>query len=139
MFLFVYGTLKKGFGNNRILQSSEFVSEAVTRDPFVLFRSGFPVMMREPNDAIVDRYWLPVQGEVYSVRHPEVWARLDNLEGVPHMYLRGKTIVCLHSRGPGSQVEVETYIGNPELWYRRFTKNYSDYLCAVKDGSYTYA
>jgi len=142
MLLFVYGTLKRGHGNNRILQSSEYVTDAVTREPFVLLRTGFPVMMREPNIGFATRHWLPVQGEVWNIRHPEVWARLDGLEGVPHMYTRGKTIVqfpTLEGAGEGPQKEVETYLGNPDMWYRRFNgKNYQESLCAVRDGAYLF-
>lgn len=139
MLLFVYGTLKRGFHNNRILETSEFVGEAVTRQKYVLFRAGFPVMMESKKRYLADQYWRPVQGEVYNVTRPEAWARLDALEGVPYMYLRGKaTVTNLYEDDP-TDVETETYIGNPEMWYNRFTEhNFERGLCAVENEAYYY-
>ena len=33
--LFVYGTLKRGFGNNYILRNSKFLGSAITEEKFV--------------------------------------------------------------------------------------------------------
>jgi|SRR5882672_9920661 len=138
MLLFVYGTLKKDYGNNRLLETSEFVGEGRTRESFLMLRAGFPVLMREPRTEVHDRYWLPAIGEVYRVNNPETWARLDRLEGIPDMYTREKTHVDFLT---GETAEVQVYIGNPKLWWRRFsTKHVTDHLCACStDGAYIYA
>lgn len=143
--LFVYGTLKRGWGNNRLLSTSKYICDAVTRDKFVMFRTGFPVLMREPAPHLAERFWLPVRGEVYEVNDERTWEDLDGLEGVPHMYTRGKCVVDLLKpkqvipTDESETAEVEVYLGTPDRWYRRFTPlNFQDALCAVQNGAYEY-
>lgn len=79
--VFVYGTLKSGHGNNRLLADAHFSGEAVTVTPFRLVDRGIPFACREGADL------LPVLGELYEVSYPELM-RLDGLEGVPWGYQR---------------------------------------------------
>jgi len=83
--VFVYGTLKEGYGNNRLLAGAKFLgNHTVKRGRFCLLNLGwFPgVVMRE-------RYGLstPVTGEVYEV-DDGTFKALDGLEGYPTMYDR---------------------------------------------------
>lgn len=117
-FVFVYGTLKKGEGASRKLDTSEFIGEAVTEDPFLMFgpRSlSFPIL-------VPDEAGRPVRGEVYRVTDPEVMASLDRYEGYPHFYTRD--IFTVHSEG-------RTY----EAWIYNIP-GYSErnYIYAVKPG-----
>ena len=76
-YYFVYGTLKRGYGNNRILQQSstaQFVEEAVTAPEFNLYHlGGFPGVTEGGDTA--------VHGEIWSVQDDETKRRLDMLEG----------------------------------------------------------
>lgn len=73
--VFVYGTLKSGHSNNRLLAEAHYSGGAVTVTPFRLVDRGIPFACREG-----DRL-LPVVGELYEVTYPELM-RLDGLEGV---------------------------------------------------------
>jgi gamma-glutamylcyclotransferase (GGCT)/AIG2-like uncharacterized protein YtfP len=85
-FFFVYGTLKKSFGNNRLLQKSKFIGEAITLDSFCMFDVGFPYiypLSKVPvQDHPIPAY--PVRGEVYEVENEQVEKALDRLEGVDY-------------------------------------------------------
>ena len=79
--VFVYGSLRKGFGNNRLLQGQEFLRASATEDKFLMYSmGGFPAV-----DTSVDSN--QIQGELYEV-NPEGMARLDRLEGYPSFYDR---------------------------------------------------
>lgn len=82
--VFVYGTLKQGYGNNRLLSSSEYLGTFETEELFLLGDVGFPyAFTREvfKKDAEVTDYFKPVLGEVYQVTDPKVMEHLDLLEG----------------------------------------------------------
>jgi gamma-glutamylaminecyclotransferase len=83
--VFVYGSLKKGYGNNRLLSNAEFLGERVTSSSYILGDVGFPYMF--PRAAFEEDFnernanlFKPVQGELYAVDEPTL-ASLDCLEG----------------------------------------------------------
>jgi gamma-glutamylaminecyclotransferase len=82
--VFVYGTLKRGFYNHRLLESSSasFVAEASTRRPMrlVLGEYGVPYLMKD-EDASTDAPMSRVPGELWVVDDEGLDA-LDVLEGV---------------------------------------------------------
>ena len=108
VFVFVYGTLKRGYGNNRLLQhSSSFVGEAVTCEPFKMVGNGFPYINRA-NDCV-----LPVLGEVWKVVDEDTLQRLDWLEGVASRhYIRSIIDVQLID---GYTLTVNTYLSGHSL------------------------
>lgn len=80
--VFVYGTLKQGFGNNRRLHEGRteprFLGYAMTTDVFAMTSTGFPFVI-DPEHA----QGLPhknVLGELYEV-DDRVMASCDQLEG----------------------------------------------------------
>lgn len=82
--VFVYGTLKRGYSNyNRLLRTSEFVSEAKTLPKYRLYDVGmFPCMVKDGERGVA------VEGEVFIV-DDETKQRLDWLEGISSgMYTR---------------------------------------------------
>lgn len=86
--VFVYGTLKKGYGNHHLLSRSKFLDTAVTRG--VLHDLGaFPAARTNDSGG-------QIHGELYSV-DDETLARLDRLEGIPTFYQRDKVET---SKGP---------------------------------------
>lgn len=81
-YVFVYGTLKRGFCNHRLLEKAAFVKEVKTRPHYLLFDLGpYPAMVvaTDRGDSI--------RGELYHV-DTETLARLDQLEGHPYYYRR---------------------------------------------------
>lgn len=90
--VFVYGTLKDGFGNNRLLKSAEFIGRACTVLPYVMLDTGgFPVVFQDGGKH-------NVSGEVYEV-DDQTLAMLDRLEGHPSFYERRQIEVDVEDTG----------------------------------------
>lgn len=81
MYVFVYGTLKKGECNNRLLEHSQFISSATIRDFTAINTPSFPYAIRTREAKML-------HGEVYKIT-PTVLRILDSLEGYPNHYDRG--------------------------------------------------
>jgi len=81
--VFVYGSLKQGFGNhNYHLDNSDFLGKSETLPQYSLFSLGaYPGVIKGGITA--------VQGELYGV-NAEGLQRLDRLEGHPNYYHREK-------------------------------------------------
>ena len=76
----VYGSLKQGHGNHRLLGDSACLGVTRTRPEYTLYNLGaFPAVGLNGNTA--------VQVEVYKVDE-DVFSRLDMLEGYPAFYNR---------------------------------------------------
>jgi len=83
MYVFVYGTLKKGGRLNKALAECQFIQKDITADKkFNMFSCAdrFPAVSTWKG-----KYH--IAGEIYKIT-PEVLKRLDALEGVPHLYRR---------------------------------------------------
>jgi len=82
--VFVYGSLKSGLSNARLLHGQRFLGPAVTRPHYRMFDwGGYPGMVERPHDG------LAIRGEVYQVDAPCLVA-LDLLEDVDQgLYWRG--------------------------------------------------
>lgn len=104
--VFVYGTLKSGFHNNRLLTSNkaECLGIAWTVDKCRLWAHGFPMIKVANEDEPESGH---VMGEVWKVNDYCV-ADLDRLEDEGGMYRR---IGLMVQNGAG-QVLADTYIWN---------------------------
>lgn len=79
----VYGTLKRGYGNHRVMQMDNgvFVSEALTVLPYKMYGGrGFPRVVEELRDDIVQ-----VRVEVFECEEVD---NMDRLEGHPSFFER---------------------------------------------------
>ncbi len=89
--VFVYGTLKRGHGNHRLLDTkgATYLGKAQTVGDWTMVGKGmpFPYLLKYDKDL-----GGKIQGEVYEV-DASVNADLDNLEGVPTHYRRLKMSV----------------------------------------------
>ena len=81
VYVGVYGTLKCGHGNHRLLMSSTFIGKGKTNDRYPLTISSLPYLHKQENVGH------NVEVEVYKVDHPTL-EQLDRLEGHPHFYKR---------------------------------------------------
>lgn len=78
--VFVYGTLRHGFGNHRLLLESNYLGNHKTEPEYNMVSLGaYPAVLPNGITSIV--------GEVYEV-NDEVFQRLDQLEGYPSLYDR---------------------------------------------------
>jgi gamma-glutamylaminecyclotransferase len=85
VYLLVYGTLKKGYGNHGVLGRSKYINEAMTNSrEFTMFDGGFPYV----SDGFSDKSNGSILGELYQVDDQQILDNLDRLEGVPHLYVK---------------------------------------------------
>ncbi|WP_457747591.1 gamma-glutamylcyclotransferase family protein [Sulfurimonas sp.] len=109
MYLFVYGTLKKGFYNHQILEDAEFICSATTKQkyPMVNIEEYFPYLI----DA--EGIGHHVEGEVYKIDNKTL-AMLDVLEGYPELYNRHQITV----KSLGAELQAITYFVNEKIDYQ---------------------
>lgn len=112
MKVFVYGTLKRGFGYFHLLKDSEYIGVGYTLASFNMKTVGFPIIQRDDDGK-------PVFGEVFEC-DDETLKRLDCLEAEGRMYNREKVYVILPDIGSAGEVEeCSIYVGHPEYWIGR--------------------
>lgn len=99
MYVFVYGTLKKGFGNHRYLEDSEFIGEAKAENISLHARGNSPFPFAKVTKGQT------AYGEVYKINTTTL-KHLDRLEGTPCLYTRETTTVELLLTG----TTLEAYI-----------------------------
>lgn len=118
--LFVYGTLKRGWGLNRLL-----VGGGATFEGFVTTRypnyglhfcspngGGFPVLV--PGDG-------HVRGELYKMpddpgQKARLWSHLDSVEGEGHMYHRRAAEFTQEEHPDEAPIFAHVYVGAPTYW-----------------------
>ena len=105
MKVFVYGTLKEGYGNNRRLQGHTKVGDFIVQG-YKLYDCGFPVAWPSENEFI--------QGELWDIGESQETLRsLDALEAEGYMYNRTDIV----ARTPDGQEELaQMYVGHPKNW-----------------------
>lgn len=107
--VFVYGTLKKGFGNHSLLNDSTFLGEAILEDPALkLVDLGFcPAVVRVPNTE--NLCGSGVAGELYSVNN-KTFLQLDILEGNGVLYARERFQVTYYCHETEVMGEVTAWV-----------------------------
>ena len=80
--IFVYGTLKEGFGNHHFLERALKVGKAETSEKYGMYEMGIPFVIKHENDTTI-------KGEVYLVDNV-TFNNVDLLEGHPTHYRREK-------------------------------------------------
>lgn len=98
----VYGSLRKGCGNHRLLEGAEYIGTGYTYDKFKMYSlGGFPALTTEQDTEIVI--------ELYRV-DDETFARLDRLEGYPDFYNRMQIAIDIPTSPTGSMVFCDVWI-----------------------------
>jgi len=102
---FVYGTLKEGFHNHRVLGKAKFLGEFTTQPKYTLFDGGFPVVERNGETVIKGELWLSEDSnaiqDVFDLEgcssqiqgHPSNWYdfdKIDTPEGEAVMFVMNK-------------------------------------------------
>ncbi|MDG6244265.1 MAG: gamma-glutamylcyclotransferase [Methanolobus sp.] len=86
MYIFVYGTLKKGHPSNKLLKNSEYIGTARTAEKFTMFDFGnFPGVLKyaeekKDEDGLPQHMSTFIYGEVYNIT-AEILETLDRYEG----------------------------------------------------------
>jgi gamma-glutamylaminecyclotransferase len=121
MKLFVYGTLQRGYGNNRLLKGADFIGVGLTDKRFVLYNCGFPKAV--PAEIAPQHKALFVRGEVWEINEDHLsWC--DRLEGHPNWYRRELQRIYMDDKGsPECYMYIMPYDQNSNLatnkhdWY----------------------
>lgn len=124
--VFVYGTLRMGYGNHRLIEKSprsKFIGEGETKDKFKMIYMGFPGIIRDN-----EKEYTTIKGELYLV-DLETLQSLDILEGTPNFYRREKITVLSN----GKKHNAYTYILNTT--FRKYTDHQAYPL--IENGDYT--
>ncbi len=102
---FVYGSLRKGLGNHRVIQGSKQQDDGVLPKGFRM-RSlgGFPAIFKTDEE-----HETPIKVEVYEVADKPQAQRLDSLEGYPMFYNR--EVVTLEDGRQGWVYFIENEVG----------------------------
>jgi gamma-glutamylaminecyclotransferase len=124
-YVFVYGSLKRGFSNHHLIEPARFIGSGRTPPRFdMLDLGGFPGAIHGKHS---------MTGEVYEV-DPQIMVRLDRLEGNGTLYLRRKFPVSVEGR----QIQAWIYLylhddgrddlvppdGNRVTWSLRYADTY---------------
>lgn len=95
VFVFVYGTLMRGFSNSPLLRDGIFISKAKTQKEFVLSAHGIPFVSKPEKE---EPFKTQIKGELYRVEHSLLY-RMDALEGHPYSYKRELTPIVYNDNG----------------------------------------
>ena len=82
--LFAYGTLKRRGQYHHLIAEigAEFVGQGQLIIPYPLILAEYPCLLDQPGSGLCDK------GEVFRIRKPEDWRKLDWLEDHPGEYKR---------------------------------------------------
>lgn len=107
--IFVYGTLKKGFSNHRVMGESTLLGEATITGFDMLSLGGFPALVKGKSE---------IKGEVYEVNQENTLRGIYRLEG----YTGNR-----NSTGNWYETaDVDTPFGEAELFYMKDGSRYND-------------
>ena len=93
--VFVYGTLKSGHGNNRVMfengGDARLLGRAISKRPFFMADGGFPRagLFVSPKWRATTDMQGQIIGEVWEV-NKQAFDNMDRLEGHPRFYTRSK-------------------------------------------------
>lgn len=86
IFLFIYGSLKKGFDNHHIIEKATYISKAMTVDKFAMYKNkkgDYPYLVKNEH---IDN----INGEVYKINRKDLLRKIDEFEDSPNYYQREK-------------------------------------------------
>ena len=108
----VYGSLRAGHGNHRLLEGYELLSRELSPPIFKMISlGGFPGLLDGTASAVL---------EMYDVSE-DTFSRLDMLEGYPHFYNRK---------------QVSTSVGDAWVYFLEEEEDYAD-RPVVQSGDWT--
>ena len=103
VYLFVYGSLKKGFENHDILSEANYISKAKTLRKFAMYKEDnkdYPYII---DDKFTGQ---SIDGEVYEITRRDLLNRVDDFENSPSYFKHEDIFVQTRSR----KMKVKTYI-----------------------------
>lgn len=108
MYLFVYGTMKKGFPNHTRLDMAKFLGAVKTVEKYAMYPRDdnyCPCVIKEENK-------VHIKGELYEVFFQDQIDHIDRFEGVPNYYIR--ETIEVEILGTKEVVNADIYFYNPQ-------------------------
>jgi len=118
-YVFVYGTLMNGFGNNLLLEGTKMYSESITLEKYCMYAAHIPFVLESQKTS-------HIRGELYKI-DANILHGLDQLEGHPTFYQR-KIVETLTK--DSEIVKAWLYFYNDE------NMEETDYIQRCEDGNY---
>ena len=115
--VFVYGTLRQGYHNHRLIIDCRFIDTARTVNDYAMYANGIPYV--SDNEKVSQIY-----GELYLVK-PKILFNLDMLEGHPAWYKRKKVPTETMS---GKIYNAWLYFNNTKTDNLIMSGDYSEYM-----------
>lgn len=88
--LFVYGTLKRGYGRNQFLSQQRYLGTACTKPKYAIYQyAGYPAMI----EMSIPAYWpsFNIYGEIYEATY-ECLEQLDSIENTKEQLFKRSEI-----------------------------------------------
>ncbi len=108
-YLWAYGTLRQGESNHHFLTDCPFIGLACYPGLLFSVQGHYPVFQPDP----AQRGAAVVIGELYKIK-PELWPRLDELEGIEEGYYQRVSLPIGPEIIPGG-AQVIVYVVGPLL------------------------
>lgn len=93
LYLFSYGSMKKGFNNHYRLKNEKFIGQALSMQKYIIY----PATSYHYPYALEDISRWEIHGELYELRSIKI-EELDYFEGVPDHYYRKEIEVICHDQ-----------------------------------------
>ena len=105
-FLFIYGSLKRGFSLSFLLKGAQFVSEGYINGPYRLYfhEGGYPCLLSGKFQRSL------IKGEIYLITSKTMLQEIDRVEGHPFEYRRERVSMISANPNLGTALIGETYI-----------------------------
>ena len=138
VYLFVYGSLKKGFENEHVLDKAKYISKAITVRKFAMYTSkggDYPYLLK-------DKPLNNIEGELYKIARKDLLKKIDIFEGSPDYYTRESIEVKSRSFNTNKRVFTYFYVNKKDhkkrrpimKWKKTAPFNMDAYFKSIMDG-----
>lgn len=138
VYLFVYGSLKKGFQNEHILDKAKYISKAVTVRKFSMYEAKggeYPYLLK-------NKPLYPIKGELYKIARKDLLKKIDLFEGSPDYYTRESIEIKSRSFDTNKRAFTYFYINKKDHkkkqpiteWKKNKIFDLDDYFKSIMEG-----
>lgn len=138
VYLFVYGSLKKGFENDHILEKAKYISKATTVRKFAMYEANggeYPYLLKE-------KPLFNIEGELYKIARKDLLNKIDVFEGSPDYYTRESIEIKSRSFNTNKKAFTYFYINKKDCkkkqpitkWKKTKLFDIDSYFKSIMDG-----
>jgi len=137
VYLFVYGSLKRGFENEHLLDKAKYISKASTVRKFAMYTAKggeYPYLLK-------DKPLNNIEGELYKIARKDLLKKIDIFEGSPDYYTRESIEIKSRSFDTNKRAFTYFYMNKKDHkkkqpireWKKRETFNIDAYYKLIMD------